>query len=409
MYERSREKFKNTMTSEENTLQFLDILSKPKKYQHNFFDEKKEIEPIFKFGKNHWIITRYEDINLILHDDNFLKMYNPNEPNAVRSILDLDFEDHMKYRKILNKVFNSSLTKSLKIDEKIYNNLQTYKNKEIINIIDDVALPVPILVMFEIFGVPLPSKEEISLIKKWTSSSLIPMSIRITKRGYKEYSEDIENLSNYLINIIFNDKKTKKEGLITYLRSCYLDGRKLNNEEIFSICALIFLAGFETTLGSISSSIFNIIEDKHIDKFNNQTTLNNKIQMSNEIMRHSSNIRYTTRVASNDYVMNENSNNPIFLSQGDFVIAYLESGNRDKTIFKDPHNIILNRENSNKNLGFGGGAHHCLGAGLAREQLSPIICSFFKNIKNPVIVGEPIKNPSDAVNGFSDLHVMNAK
>jgi cytochrome P450 len=397
------------MTTEENYLQFLDMLSRTKKDQHKFFDEKKEKEPIFKFGKSHWVLTKYEDINLVLRDSNFLRMYDPNEENAMRSILDLDFKDHAKYRKILNKVFNSSLIQSLKIDEKIYNNLQKYKDKEIIDVVEDIALPVPIEIMFEILGAPLPSKEEISLIKKWASNVLISISIRMTKNTYKSYLNDVENLGNYLINLIFHNKYIKKEGLITYLKSCYVDGKKLSNEEIFSLCALVFVAGFETNVGSITSSIFNIIEEQDAAKFSNLYLSNNKIQISDELIRHSSSVCYVTRRVDKDYVMNKNSNNPILLPEGDLVMAYLESGNRDTDIFSDPHSIVLDRQNSNKNLGFGAGAHHCLGAGLARSLISPIICDFFKNTKNVQIIGKPIKHPSDALNGFSELCVMTDK
>jgi cytochrome P450 len=350
------------MNIKKESLQFLDILSKPKKEQHKFFDEKKEIEPIFKFGKNHWVITKHEDINLILHNDNFLKMHSQNEPNSVRSILDLDFEDHAKYRRILNKVFNSSLTKSLNIDEKIYNNLQNFKNKQTIDIVEDVALPVPISVMFEILGLPLPDKEEISLIKQWAGNVLMSISIRMTKSSYKKYLEDIENISNYLINLIFNNKYKKKEGLITYLKSCYVDEKKISNEEIFLLCALIFVAGFETTVGSITSSIFNIIEEKNVNKFNSIHLSNNKIQISDELIRHSSSICYVTRRISKDYVMNKGSDGEILLPEGDLVMAYLESGNRDKQVFFDPHSIILDRKNSNKNLSFGGRCPFLLGS-----------------------------------------------
>jgi cytochrome P450 len=393
------------MNSEQNYLQFLSILSESKKNEHKFFDEKKQKEPIVKMGKNLWLFTRYEDINLILHDSNFLRLTDPSQNEVVRSILDLDFEAHMKYRKILNKVFNSSLIQSLKIDQKIYNNLQYYKNKETIDIVEDVAIPVPVSIMYEIFGAQTPSKEEVSLIKKWAGNVLMPIGISMNKESYKQFKSDIEAFSNYLINLIFSSKYEKKEGLINYLKSYSIDGKKLSNEEIFSLCALIFTAGFETTVGSITSSIFNIIEDQDIVKFKNLQISNNKIQISNELIRHSSSIRFASRRISEDYFFKQNLDKTILLPKGDHVILSLESGNRDSAIFKDPHTIILDRENSNKNLAFGAGAHYCLGANLAKAQVGSIVCNFFKNTNNLKIVGQPLRHPSQAINGFTELCV----
>lgn len=405
MYRRFKKDFKITMNSEQNYLQFLSILSESKKNEHKFFDEKKQKEPIVKMGKNLWLFTRYEDINLILHDSNFLRLTDPSQNEVVRSILDLDFEAHMKYRKILNKVFNSSLIQSLKIDQKIYNNLQYYKNKETIDIVEDVAIPVPVSIMYEIFGAQTPSKEEVSLIKKWAGNVLMPIGISMNKESYKQFKSDIEAFSNYLINLIFSSKYEKKEGLINYLKSYSIDGKKLSNEEIFSLCALIFTAGFETTVGSITSSIFNIIEDQDIVKFKNLQISNNKIQISNELIRHSSSIRFASRRISEDYFFKQNLDKTILLPKGDHVILSLESGNRDSAIFKDPHTIILDRENSNKNLAFGAGAHYCLGANLAKAQVGSIVCNFFKNTNNLKIVGQPLRHPSQAINGFTELCV----
>jgi cytochrome P450 len=104
------------MNLQEDYSEFLEITLKSKDDQYKYFDEKKQKEPIFKIKNDHWIVSRYDDINTILRSDSFLRMTDPNENDPVRSLLDLDFEDHGKYRKMLNQVFNSSLVKKLKIE-----------------------------------------------------------------------------------------------------------------------------------------------------------------------------------------------------------------------------------------------------------------------------------------------------
>jgi len=394
------------MNLQEDYSEFLEITLKSKEDQYKYFDEKKQKEPIFKIKNDHWLISKYEDINTVLRSDNFLRMTDPNENDPVRSLLDLDFEDHSKYRKMLNQVFNSSLVKKLKIEQKVEYNLKQIQNKEKIDIIKDVAIPVPLQIMMEILGAPMPEEKEILLIKSWVTNIFNPVGVHVTRNSYKQYMDDMESLCTYLINMIFSNRYKKQDGLINYLKNYYVDGKKLSNEEILSICGLIFVAGFETTVGSITSSIFSIVQDKELlFNFQNLKIQDKTSQISDELIRHSSSVCYVARRISKDYTFYQNSDNPIFLPEGDFVLAHLESGNRDSTVFENPHNIILDRSNSNRHLGFGVGVHYCLGAMLARAEVAPIVNYFFKNVKNPRITESPTRHPSYAINGFSELCV----
>jgi cytochrome P450 len=394
------------MNLQEDYSEFLEITLKSKDDQYKYFDEKKQKEPIFKIKNDHWIVSRYDDINTILRSDSFLRMTDPNENDPVRSLLDLDFEDHSKYRKMLNQVFNSSLVKKLKIEQKVEENLKQIKSKETIDVVKDIAVPVPLQVIMEILGAPMPQEEEALLIKSWASNIFNSVGVHITRSGYKQYIEDMESLCTYLINVIFSDKYKKQDGLIDYLKNYYIDGKKITNQEILSICALIFVAGFETNVGSITSSIFSITQDEELlSNFQNLQIQNKTSQVSYELIRHSSSVCYAARWVGQDYVFYQDSDSPVFLSEGDFVLAHLESGNRDSTIFESPHDIILDRHNSNKHLGFGVGVHYCLGAMLARAEVAPVVDYFFKNVKNPRITGNPVRHPSYAINGFSELCV----
>jgi cytochrome P450 len=394
------------MNLQEDYSEFLEITLKSKDDQYKYFDEKKEKEPIFKIKNDHWVVSRYNDISTVLRNDSFLRMTDPNESDPIRSLLDLDFEDHGKYRKMLNQVFNSSLVKKLKIEQKVEENLKQIQRKEVIDIVKDVAVPVPLQVIMEILGAPMPEEEEILLIKSWASNIFNSVGVHITKNSYKQYIDDMESLCTYLINVIFSEKYKKQDGLINYLKNYYIDGKRISNEEILSICALIFVAGFETNVGSITSSIFTILQSKELLSTFQKTKIEDKVfQVSDELIRHSSSVCYAARRLGKDYTFYENSDNPIVLPEGDFVIAHLESGNRDSNIFQNPHNIILDRHNSNKHLGFGVGVHYCLGALFARAEVSPVVDYFFKNIKNPEISGNPVRHPSYAINGFAELCV----
>lgn len=394
------------MSTQEDYSEFLEITLKSKDNQYKYFDQKKQDQPIFKIKDDHWVISRYEDINTVLRNDTFLRMTDPNENDPVRSLLDLDFEDHGKYRKMLNQVFNSSLVKKLKIEQKVEDNLKKIQEKEVIDVVKDVAVPVPLQVIMETLGAPMPEDEDISLIKSWASNIFNSVGVHITRNSYKQYMDDMESLCNYLINVIFSEKYQKQDGLIKYLKNYYIDGKRITNEEILSICALIFVAGFETNVGSITSSIFNIIENEDLLlEFQNLKIDDKVFQVSDELIRHSSSVCYAARRVGKDYTFYKDSDNPITLPEGDFVIAHLESGNRDITMFNNPHSIILDRHNSNKHLGFGVGVHYCLGALFARAEVSQIVSYFFKNVKNPKITGNPVRHPSYAINGFADLCV----
>jgi len=376
-----------------------EIYSKPKSDQYLFFDQKKDLEPVFKIAKNYWMVTDYDNTAKILRSKSFLRMEKPNIDNAVRSILDLDFDDHTKYRSLISQPFMSSKINILEIEKKISFLINECKNKNKIDILNDIAIPLPIMTISEILGLECPPVSDFEKIKEWSTGCMGVTDLNLSLSNYKKYTEDIENISYYLMNLFFNKKHQKTYGLINSLRNSVIDGRAVTDEEIFVMCTLIFVAGFETNVNAVTSGIYSILKDQKLLTEISKNKL--KENISDEIIRHSSPICYVNRRCAEDYVVSDS----ITIPKGDLVILHLESANRDKSIFENPHEINFKRNNSEKHLAFGAGPHHCLGFSLAKKQIDLIIKAFFINFSKYQIEREPIRHPSYSVNGFVDFCV----
>lgn len=192
-------------------------------------------------------------------------------------------------------------------------------------------------------------------------------------------------------------RRTPGDDLMTSLVQAEIDGRRLSDEEIASFFVLLSIAGNDTTRHTISHALRALSEFPDQKAYLKGDWPGRARDAVEEIIRWASPVINFRRTATRDSVL---GGQPI--AEGDWVVLFFASANRDPSVFPDPWRLDLSRH-PNAHLGFGGGGpHFCLGASLARAQLRSLLEEILHRVPD-LEVGEPDYLVSNFINGIKRL------
>jgi cytochrome P450 len=324
-----------------------------------------------------WLVTRYEDVARVLKDDTFAKdKLNAMAPEQrtkapwvpgflkplERNMLDLDDPDHARLRALVSKAFTPRLIERLRgrigtLCEELLDHIQRVRGRrEGIDLVANYALPLPATVIAELLGVPA---EDNARFHRW-SVRLVSVS-----SGHDMLRALPAALSfvRYLRKLVERRRTDPQGDLITALIRAEEAGDKLSEDELLAMAFLLFVAGHETTVNLIASGTLALLEHpEQAERLRCDPSLMKPAV--EELLRYTSPVEMATeRYAREDAEIRDAT-----IPRGELVLAVLGSANRDERHFEYPDALDLARD-PNRHLAFGrGGAHHCLGAPLARME-----------------------------------------
>ncbi|MDZ7970619.1 MAG: cytochrome P450 [Nostoc sp. DedSLP03] len=350
------------------------------KFQANpypIYHNLRSVEPIHQSFTGMWVITRYVDAKAVLRDPRFCvnKMSNnvkhksyylkQQDFNTLAQAIDkwlifLDPPEHTRLRGLISKAFTSTTIKFLRPQiQKITDELiSKVRHQGFIDIMSDFACPLPCSVIAAILGVPI---EDWVKLYHWSdklSNILDPLR---SLSDYEQMNQVALEFTDYFKSLIAQRQKSPQQDLLSALITVKEQDKKLSEEEIISICMLLFFAGEETTVNLISNGMLALLHHpQQMQQLKTQPTL---IQSAvEEMLRYDSPIQIITRVATEDIDIDG-----ITIRVGEKVLVILGAANRDPAQFPDPDRFDITRAN-NSHLAFVDGIHYCLGAVLARIE-----------------------------------------
>ncbi|KOA77233.1 MULTISPECIES: cytochrome P450 family protein [Bacillus] len=345
----------------DNPLEILDFFRR--KDPIHFFQSEE-------FGNQRsWLITRYEDAELLLKDSRLVvdprgilpeeaeRGFFPTPELKLLSdnLLSKDGEDHMRLRKLVQKAFTPQMILKLtnQIEEICNELVNSMEGKKTIDLMEEYARPLPIAVISKVLGVP---SEDYDLFTEWanvlTDSSAQNLEIITPK---------LREFIAYLDGIIEEKRKCQTGDLISELVK-EINNDKLHKSELYSMIFFLIVAGYDTTVNLIGNGMLNLLRNPVEYTFlkNNPETIESAIE---ELLRTSSPILLSKgRWAKESFEYKS-----FEILKGDVVIVSNAAANHDPVKFENPYSLNLKRIN-NKHLSFGKGEHHCLGAFLARLE-----------------------------------------
>ena len=277
-------------------------------------------------------------------------------------MLQQDPPKHTRLRKLVSKAFTPRAAESWRpraqeiADELIERALE----RGHIDVIADLALPVPSLLICEMLGVPVADRDRFTT---WTAQATHALAGQMAPPEVQERAANAAaSLAGYFTELIEDRRKSKSDDLISELIRAEEEGDRLSHSELVVQSIGLLIAGFETTIGLIGNGVAALARHPgEAQKLRARPELvPNGVE---ECLRYEGPIGMTLRVLHEDASFGGRT-----IPADTEVWAMLWGANRDPAVFPDPDRFDVERANAREHLAFGGGAHLCLGAHLARME-----------------------------------------
>jgi cytochrome P450 len=371
------------------------------------YAEMRQNAPVY-FDKSirNWNVFRYADVQRVLSDhERFSSQFqhnsndNPEMPfNA--SMISSDPPRHRKLRALVTQAFTPRAVESLapRIQQIVDEHLQPCLTNGQMDAIGDLGYPLPVIVIAEMLGIPA---EDRMRFKSW-SDEVVQMSNRGRNLNPKQADQSaMMEMSAYFMQMIDQRRKQPGEDLISGLLVAQLDGEKLELIELLGFCALLLVAGNETTTNLIGNALLTFAEQPETwARLRSHPEL--VPQVVEEVLRFRSPVQSMFRVTK-EQVNIAGQDIPARIP----LVAWIGSANRDETMFPDAGRFDLDRQ-PNRHLAFGQGIHYCLGAPLARLEARITLTSMLKEIEMIRLApqAELERLPSNLVYGLRSLPLL---
>ncbi|MCF6439267.1 cytochrome P450 [Pseudoalteromonas luteoviolacea] len=370
--------------------------------------------PLHKGLKGTWYIFAYDDINKALKSKSLIRkplnkeialvppLYKKYESIVSQWLVFQDPPDHTRIRSTLQRAFSGrAINKMESMIEGIAKSLLTQiEGKTQVEFISEFALPLPIIVICRLLGIPEDSRKEFESL----SLALLDASFSVNKkdkRVFEKAEASMQALISYFEEIIEEKITNPQDDLISLMLDKEADDI-LTNEEVISNCIHILNAGYETTINLISKGTYALQQDPTF-YLKVKHNVENMSDLAEELLRFDGPVHMITRWASEDIKIGGQQ-----IKQGEQIAMMLGSANRDPQFYSEPNKLRFGRKKSH--LSFGGGIHHCLGAVLARLEAKvvfPLLEDFILNYKVDMKQSRPYEwNSSIVFHGFKKLHFI---
>lgn len=337
----------------------------------------RSVEPIHQSFTGMWVLTRYTDVKAVLRDPRFCvdKMpkhvkhkshyleqrdFNTLAQAISKWLIFLDPPEHTRLRGLVSKAFSAATVKSLRpqIQQIADDLIGKVRHKGFMDIMSDLACPLPCNVIAAILGIPVEDWYKLYYWSDELSRILDPLR---SLEDYEQMNKVALEFTDYFKSLIAQRQKSPQQDLLSTLIAVKEQDNKLSEEEIISVCMLLFFAGEETTLGIIGNGMLALL--RHPQQMQQLKSEPMLIQSAvEEILRYDSPLQITTRVATEDVNIDG-----VTIRVGEKALVSLGAANRDPAQFPDPDRFDITRAN-NSHLAFSDGIHYCLGAALARIE-----------------------------------------
>jgi cytochrome P450 len=322
-----------------------------------------------------WFVTRYEDAVAVLTDDDrftrdaergmapaAFEAFDADTPDVVKYLdehmLNKDGDDHRRLRRLVTKAFTPRMVEQLRprIQEIADGLIDAVEARGEMNLVEDFAFPLPIIVIAELLGIP---SEDRGRFRAWSNAMVTPA---FTPEDRERFAREAAEFAGYLRSLFERRRSDPREDLVSALLQAEEDGDKLSESELFAMLALLITAGHETTVSLIGNATLALLLDpkRRAELAAEPSLIAAAVE---ELLRFDSPVERTLpRWATEDVELAGQA-----IKRGDTVIVILGSADRDPARFGDPDRIDFARED-NRHIAFGRGSHYCLGAPLARLE-----------------------------------------
>jgi cytochrome P450 len=376
---------------------------------------RRDAPVIYDAATDHWLVSRYEDVNALLRDRRFGRTYHhlathaemgrPDEPdwhdpfwNLIRSgILDMEPPDHTRVRRLVAKVFTPRYVEGLRETvQRIMDGLvEDLHGAGEFDLLPTIAEPLPVTIIAEMLGIP---EEDRIHLRPWSADICKMYELNPPLASQQDAVRASNEFSEYLRGLARERKRTPREDLISMLARIVDEGDTLTEDELVGTCVLLLNAGHEATVNSTVIGWWTLFRHPEQLKLlrEDRSLLPSTIE---ELLRFDTPLQMFERWVLEPFELHGHE-----IPRGAELGLIFGSANRDERVFDDPDVLDLARE-PNAHLTFGAGIHFCLGAPLGRLELQTSFATLLDRFPEMELVDEPAWKPGYVVRGLAGLRV----
>lgn len=375
-----------------------------------FFDEPV-VSELFPPGPGYYSLTRHADVlEASKRSATFCSGQGTNIPDMpteflefLGSMINMDDPKHARMRRIVSRGFTPRQLDQMKgdVEATAAGIVDDVIERGEGDFVTDVAATLPLRIIVDMMGIPRSQERFIfdrtNVILGLGDAEYVPDQ---TEAGIMAALLAAAQELTMLITELSDDRlKNPKDDLTTALVTAEVDGESLTSAELASFFLLLVAAGNETTRNAIAHGLLALSE--HPDQMARwQGDVDGlAVTAVEEIVRWATPVIHFRRTCTEDGVRIGDQE----LNAGDKVVLWYCSANRDAAVFDDPFAFDVGRI-PNDHLGFGGpGPHFCLGAHLARREITVMFKELFQRVPDIRAVGEPDRLQSNFIHGIKHL------
>ena len=350
-------------------------------------------------------MTSYQGVSTVLRDQArfssqlggvFLPSLAPESLATFRQMmLNMDHPAHSRLRRILQPIFTPRAVGRLhdSVELNAREIVAALDGVQDCDLVTAVSAELPLRVLADLLGMP---REDRHLIFEW-SNGLLGLDAGSSTVDAEQSLGAIGELLAYGQQMADARRAAPTNDIVSRIVNAEVDGERLDDVEFGMFWLLLVVAGNETTRNAISGSVLAL--DEH-DRWSwlaaHPEHLSTAIE---ELLRYVSPVMHFRRTATGDVVLGDQQ-----IRAGDKVVVWYGAANRDPAVFEDPHELDLRRD-PNPHLAFGDGPHFCLGAHLARLEMSAMLGRLLARWPGLRVVEGVERSPSNFINGVGRLPV----
>lgn len=376
----------------------------------------RETAPVQRSPLGMFVLSRYADCATVLrspHVSNDART-SPNfrdqmiaqglDPDAAmletRPFLFLDPPDHTRLRGLVNKAFTPRVVEGLRprIQQVVHQQLDAVARKGTFEVIEDLAYPLPVIIISEMLGVPAEDAEK---FKRWSRELVrgLDPEFALPPEELERRQATIEAFRAFFEDLIAKRRAEPRDDLISALIAAEDQGNQLTEAELLSTCTLLLVAGHETTVNLIGNGILALLRNPDQLQLlrDDPSLIKTAVE---EVLRYDPPVQFTSRRAVEDIPLSEG-----VLPAGTDAVLLIAGANRDPEQFADPERLDITRED-NRHIAFGMGIHFCVGAPLARLEGQIALDAFAQRFVSPRLATErPAYKELIVLRGLAELPV----
>jgi cytochrome P450 len=329
-------------------------------------------DPVHRHPLGFWVLTRHDDVAAVLRDARFVKepiaavvaaRMGIATPAVPLSMLERDPPDHTRLRGLVSKAFTPRVVEALRphIQRIVDTLLDRVEGAHAMDLIDDFAYPLPVIVICELLGVPVEDRDRFKGwgldIARGLDAILLPPDSEVAQRS----AASRRALIDYFRELIAARRKAPRPDLLSGLIAAEEVGDRLTEPELLATCILLLVAGHETTVNLIGNGTLALL--RHPAELRrlreNPGLIGSAVE---ELLRYDGPVQRTSRVPSEAVTIGGRT-----IDKGELVLPFIGAADRDPAQFPDPDVLDIGRAD-NRHIAFGWGIHFCLGAPLARLE-----------------------------------------